>query len=49
MEGDHIGCLGADTPPIRDGENLQEGAGQTARGFPGDGGPGVGGGAAPEV
>jgi hypothetical protein len=24
MEGHHIGCLGADTPPIRDGEDLQE-------------------------
>lgn len=43
MEGDHIGCLGADTPSIRDGEDLQERAGQTARCFAWDGGPGVGG------
>jgi hypothetical protein len=35
MEGDYIGRLGADTPPIREGEDLHGGAGQGARGFPG--------------
>lgn len=49
MKGDHIGCLGADTPPIRDEKDLQVGAGQGGWGFPGDGEPGVGGGPSAEV